>query len=156
MSFPSIQPAGNGTAPSETDDLQSIERGHLAPQRRRREPIYRPICRRTCWRRREIADRHVRSQTCDSQQRTGIEGINDRQMSKMIVRDDRYVREDIRWCRIFATAFPSSEACQSPYQRRHRSRSLHALAPTGADTAKSACTSISNLRSVEGKKDGGR
>lgn len=95
-------------------DLQSIEDviNHL--QRHHRLPTHCPICRRTFSDAR-IRDAHVRGRTCELRPEIKIEGIDRRQMSKILRRDDGYVREDIRWLRIFHRVFPTSPPDCSPY-----------------------------------------
>ncbi|KAH8891519.1 hypothetical protein GQ53DRAFT_823544 [Thozetella sp. PMI_491] len=96
------------------DDLQSIEEVIIHLQRHHRLPVHCQKCRRTFTDAR-VRDTHTRGQTCQFQPWITIDGIDSNLMSRILRRDDPYVREDVRWLRIFYRAFSASGRGHSPY-----------------------------------------
>jgi hypothetical protein len=97
-----------------THDLQTISDVIMHLQRHHRMPAHCPICR-TIFADPRTRDAHVRGRTCTSQPEIQMDGVDSQTMSRIIRRDDPYVREDVRWLRISHCIFGSSPPNRAPY-----------------------------------------
>ncbi|KAH8881382.1 hypothetical protein GQ53DRAFT_888401 [Thozetella sp. PMI_491] len=90
-----------------TDVIKHLGQSHM-------QPPYCPTCR-TAFQYAKERDDHARERTCELRKSPEIEGINERQKSRAIKRDDPHMSEVDRWLRLFDTIFPGSSPRGSPY-----------------------------------------
>lgn len=95
---------------SNQDVIRHIWRDHM-------KPPYCPICSRT-FDSLSSRDSHILERKCELRDLQPIDGINFYQRSRLKRRDRVYLGEARRWRRIYATVFPNSNSCPSPYLDR--------------------------------------
>ncbi|KAF7553906.1 hypothetical protein G7Z17_g3309 [Cylindrodendrum hubeiense] len=95
-------------------DFPSIEDVTRHVKKHHTQPPYCPMCRQT-FDRAVVRDCHVRARTCEIRTPEPIDGVSAYQKAELVKGDKPHLSDRRRWLHIWATIFPNTEPCHSPY-----------------------------------------
>ncbi|KAH7130910.1 hypothetical protein EDB81DRAFT_807674 [Dactylonectria macrodidyma] len=95
-------------------DLQSVEDVIHHIRKHHTQPPYCPMCRQT-FDRAVDRDNHARARTCELRSPKVIDGVSAYQKAQLLRGDKLHLGVTKRWQRVWATVFPKTELCRSPY-----------------------------------------